>query len=200
MKNSEWTSLKYMDPTKLLVGLNELFDASGIRKYRNPSDILLDRRVREIAEDRRCAIFCHGASQVLGTKILFAPYESADYDYVGAYQHNGSVQMFPIQLKQVVPDRLNSSTCVQHEISKLKKYTDARDLVVAVHINRKVHIKPEDMDLSGLKIKELWLYGELQEDSSTWLLLGNLMAASRNAYTFQLPPDNSFKADASGPT
>ena len=112
MKKSEWASLKFIDPTKFLIGLDKLFDSSGIRKYKNPSDLLLDRRVREIVEDQRCAIFCHGVGQALGTKILFSPYESADYDYVGAYQHNGLVRMFHIQWKQVVPDRLNSSTCV----------------------------------------------------------------------------------------
>ena len=187
MKNSAWASLKYMNPTKLLLGMDKMFDDSGIKKYKHATDILLDRRVRDIAEDRRCAIFCHGAGQALGTEILFAPYESADYDYVGAYKHNGSVLTFPIQLKQLVPDRLNASTSLQREISKLSKYTDAQDLVVAIHVNRKVHIKPQELDTSGLKVKEIWLYGHLQDDTNTWLLLGNLMAAQANAYTFQLP-------------
>lgn len=113
MKNPAWASLKYMNPTKLLLGMDKMFDESGIKKYRNASDILLARPVRDIAEDRRCAIFCHGAGQVLGTQILFAPLESADYDYVGAYRRNGAVHTFPIQLKQLVPDRLNSSTSLQ---------------------------------------------------------------------------------------
>lgn len=187
MKNSAWASLKYMNPTKLLLGMDVMFDDSGIRRFKNPSDILLDRRVRDVAEDRRCAIFCHGAGQALGTKILFAPHESADYDYVGAYEHNGTVHTFPIQLKQLVPDRLNSTTSLQRELSKLSKYADAQDLVVAIHVNRKVHIKPQDLDTSGLKVKEIWLYGQLQSEPDTWLLFGNLMAVEPNAYTFQLP-------------
>lgn len=187
MKNSAWASLKYVNPTKFLLGMDKMFDDLGIRKYKNPSDILLDRRVREIAEDRRCAIFCHGAGQALGTKILFASHESADYDYVGAYQHNGSIYRFPIQLKQLVPDRLNPPTSLQREIAKLRKYPDSQDLVVAIHINRKIHIKPQELDTSGLKVKEIWIYGQLQSHSDTWLLFGNLMADEPNAYTFQLP-------------
>ena len=187
MKNPAWASLKYMNPTKLLLGMDKMFDESGIKKYRNASDILLARPVRDIAEDRRCAIFCHGAGQVLGTQILFAPLESADYDYVGAYRRNGAVHTFPIQLKQLVPDRLNSSTSLQREISKLSKYANAEDLVVAIHINRKVRIRPQELDTSGLNIKEIWLYGQLQSGANTWLLFGNLMAAELNAYTFHLP-------------
>lgn len=187
MKNYAWANLKYMNPTKLLLGMDKMFNDSGIKKYEHASDILLDRRVRDIAEDRRCAIFCHGAGQALGTEILFASHESADYDYVGAYKHNGSILTFPIQLKQLVPDRLNPFTSLQRELDKLSKYTDAQDLVVAIHINRKVHIKAQDLNTSELKIKEVWLYGQLQSDANTWLLLGNLMARTPNAYTFQLP-------------
>lgn len=187
MRNHAWANLKYMNPTKLLLGMDKMFDDSGIKKYDHASDILLDRRVRDIAEDRRCAIFCHGAGQALGTEILFASHESADYDYVGAYKHNGSILTFPIQLKQLVPDRLNPSTSLQRELAKLSKYTDAQDLVVAIHINRKVHIRPQDLDTSELKIKEVWLYGQLQSDANTWLLFGNLMARNPDAYTFQLP-------------
>ena len=187
MKNPAWGKLKYMNPTKLLLGMDKMLDDSGIKKYKHASDILLDRRIRDVAEDRRCAIFCHGAGQALGTEILFAAHESADYDYVGAYKHNGAVVTFPIQLKQLVPDRLNSATSLQREISKLSKYVDAHDLVVAIHINRKVHVKPQEMDTSGVKVKEIWLYGQLQSDPTSWLLFGNLMAATPNAYTFQLP-------------
>ncbi len=187
MKNSAWASLKYMNPTELLLGMDRMFDDSGIKKYKNASDILLNRRIRDIAEDRRCAIFCHGAGQALGAEILFAAHESADYDYVGAYKKNGALFTFPIQLKQLVPDRLNPSTSLQSEIDKLSKYADAQDLVVAIHINRKVHFKPQDLNTSELKVKEIWLYGQLQNDASRWLLFGNLMAEKPSEYTFQLP-------------
>ena len=187
MQDSGWSKLSYYNPTKMLVGLDELFDSSGIKKYKHPADILLNRRVRDISEDRRCAIFCHGAGQVLGKKILFASHEKSDYDYVGAYEHEGAILRFPIQLKQLVPDRLNPSTDLQAEIDKLKKYSGFSDLVVAIHINRKIHIKPLGLDISGLKIKEIWLFGQFAQNNQDWLLFGNLMTANPNAYTFQLP-------------
>lgn len=187
MRDPAWAKLKYINSTKLLLGMDKIFDASGLKKHRHASDILLDRRIRDIAEDRRCAIFCHGAGQALGTEILFSPYEHADYDYVGAFKHNGRIHTFPIQLKQLVPDRLNPITSLQREISKLVKYADAENLVVAFHINRKIHMIPQELDVSNLKVKELWLYGCLQDQANCWLLFGNLMSASPHAYTFQLP-------------
>jgi hypothetical protein len=187
MTRPEWKNLKFINPTRLLLGLDELFDATGIKKYKNPAGLLLHRDVREIAEDRRCAIFCHGAGQALNAKILFAPFESSDYDYVGAYSIGSSFHMFPIQLKQVAPSRLNARGSVRAEIAKLKKYVDSQDLVVAMHINQKVHLTPADTDVSGLRIKELWLFGQMSEDARQWLLLGNLMGSSPVAYQFQLP-------------
>jgi hypothetical protein len=187
MSDPSWSKLSYYNPSKMLVELDALFDSSGIKKYKNASDILLKRAVRDIAEDRRCAIFCHGAGQALGRQILFAPHESSDYDYVGAFQHDGAIAKFPIQLKQLVPGRLNPSTDLQAEIDKLKKYSGTSDLVVAIHINRKIHLKPQNLEVSDLKIKELWLFGQLGLGNQDWLLFGNLMGNNPNAYTFQLP-------------
>ena len=187
MRDPCWAKLSYTNPTKMLIGLDDLFDSVGIKKYKHPTDILLNRRIRHIAEDRRCAIFLHGAGQALDKKILFSSYESSDYDYVGAYEQNGSIHTFPIQLKQLVPDRLNPSTTLQAEINKLKKYSGSSDLVVAIHLNRKIHLKPQDLDIEGLRIKELWLFGQFGAGKIDWLLFGNLMAANPNEYTFQLP-------------
>ena len=111
MSESQWKSLTYYNPTKVLTGLDELFTRVGIRKYRNPGDILLkQRRLRPMSELRRCALFLHGASQALGRQILFAEHESSDYDYVATYEVNGRRHWFPVQLKQLVPSRLNPTT------------------------------------------------------------------------------------------
>ena len=186
MQNSEWANLNYMNPTELLLGMDEMLDASGIKKYKNASDILLNRRTRDLAEDRRCAIFCHGAGQALGTDILFAPYDEPEFDYVGAYKYGNNVMTFPIEMKQLAPDRFKPLTCLQTQISKLRKYADTR-LVVAIHINRMIHIKPQELDVTGVRVKEIWLYGQLQNDAANWLLCGNLMSGNPKAYTFQLP-------------
>lgn len=187
MKKYAWSKLKYMNPTEYLLGIDKVFNDSGIKKYKNASDILLDRHIRDVAEDRRCAIFCHGAGQALGAEIVFSSYENADYDYVGAYKKDGRFHPFPIQLKQVVPDRLNSSTSLQKEIDKLSKYVDSEDLTVAIHVNRKIHIKPLELGVTDVKVKEIWLFAKLYNESNTWILYGNLMAANSDVYAFQLP-------------
>jgi hypothetical protein len=185
MQDPRWDVLSYWNPAKVLRGLDRLFDSVGLRRFRHPGDLLLSRQVRQIAEDRRCALFLFGAGQVLRRRILFAPCECRDYDYVGAYEINGRVYRFPIQLKQLVPNRLNASTDLQREVAKLKKYGTSPDLVVAIHINRQIHLQPQLLDLSGVKVKELWLFGQFGARKRTWLLIGNLMSAPR-AYFFDL--------------
>lgn len=169
----------------MLKGLDGLFDSVGLRKYKHPSDLLRSRRVRQIAEDRRCALFLFGAGQALRRRVLFAPFESRDYDYVGAYEWNGTICRFPIQLKQLVPNRLNAFTDLQREVAKLKKYGTSPDLIVAMHINRQMHLQPQYLDLSGVKVKELWLFGQFGSRKQTWLLFGNLMSNAR-PYCFDL--------------
>lgn len=156
--------------------MDSLFDTVGLRRFRHAGDLLLNRRVRQIAEDRRCALFLFGASQVLARRILFAPFESRDYDYVAAYESNGIIRRFPIQLKQLVPNRLNASTNLQSEIAKLRKYGTSPSLIVAMHINRQMHFRPQDLDVSGVKVKELWLFGQCSRSKQTWLLFGNVMS------------------------
>jgi hypothetical protein len=189
----EWSKLKYADPSKFLLDADTLFITSGLKRFKNSTDILLDKRLRPLYEDWRCAVFCHGAGQALGAKILFARLESADYDYVGAFEHPDGLARFPIQMKQLVPERLNDATNLQIEIDKLKKYTDAKDLVVAIHVNRKVNLRPEKLNVSGLRVKEIWLFGQLQPN--TWLLTGNLMG-NPSSYKFRFPVANSLKRTA----
>ena len=160
VQDPRWDTLSYWNPAKVLKRLDGLFDSVGLRKYRHPGDLLLSRRVRPIAEDRRCALFLFGAGRVLRRRILISTFENRDYDYVGAYELNGTVRRFPIQLKQLVPNRLNAATNLQREVEKLKKYGTSPDLIVAMHINRQMHLQPQYLDLSGVKVKELWLFGQ----------------------------------------
>lgn len=52
MRNPEWAKLEYINPTKLLLGMDEIFDASGLKKYKHASDILLNRHIRNIAREK----------------------------------------------------------------------------------------------------------------------------------------------------
>jgi hypothetical protein len=174
LSDPDWETLTYWSPTKVLVGSEGLFNAVCIRKYKHPADLLLARPVRHIAENRRCAIFLHGASQALNKKILFAPYEKRDYDYVAAYEHNGSICRFPIQLKQLVPSRLNAKTDLQAELNKLAKYGRAPALVVAIHVNRRKFLMPQNLDVSKAHVKD------------TWILIGNLKTRWHR-YEFRVP-------------
>jgi hypothetical protein len=187
MTTREFQKLEYMNSEKFLVGLKQIY--ADLPMERMPRDFASLRRrdVRHIGEARRCALFCYGVGQLLGVKILFADHESKDYDYVGAYVHNGKLSYVPIQMKEFVPVGINPKAQLQAEINKLRKYQDSSDLVVAMHINRKGFFRLSELDFTGLPIKELWFFGAKEDSAENWLVIGNLLKQNAVWHEFRYP-------------
>jgi hypothetical protein len=187
MSVREWGKLKYMNPEKFLVGLDELYASLPMQRVSRDIASLRRRGVRQIGEARRCAIFCYGISQYLGTKILFADHENADYDYVVSYVHDGVVVYVPLQMKEFVPQSINPGAELQTEIDKLRKYKDSADLVVAMHLNRTGIIQLSKLNLSALPIKELWFFGAKDASAKEWVVIGNLLNINATWHEFSYP-------------
>jgi hypothetical protein len=105
-------------------------------------------------------------------------FERSDYDFVATYDRDGIQHFAPVQLKELVPPETIPAGPVpqlQDEISKLKKYADAEDLVVAFHINRNVTIDPRNIIFPTLKLGALWLFGGIDPAQRQWMLMGNLL-------------------------
>ncbi len=187
MKNPRWKSLKFINPEKFLRGIQAPQSELDGQSIYGVSSQLRDRRVRSIEEDRRCAAFCYGFGAVTGKRVLFSDFESSDYDYVLSAEHEGHAHFIPLQMKQLVPEWRSATTSLQLEIDKLAKYRTSSDLVVAIHVNRRVNIQIEKLDLSSLNINELWLFGVLDQKYQEWLLLGDIKKPTYGAYRYKLP-------------
>lgn len=186
MTAREWQKLEFMNSEKFLIGLKQIYDDLPMDRMPRDFASLRRRDVRHIGEARRCALFCYGVGQ-LRVKILFADYESKDYDYVGAYVHAGKLSYVPIQMKEFVPVGINPKTQLQTEIDKLRKYQDSSDLVVAMHINRKCFFRLSELDFTGLPIKELWFFGAKEDSAEDWLVIGNLLKQNPVWHEFRYP-------------
>jgi hypothetical protein len=187
VKDRRWLKLSFKDPLPYLTQMQGMLNKSGVFKFSNWKEILRNRKLRNIWEDRRCAIFCYGLSKTTDSKIFFSNFESSDYDYVLAIEHSNNKWFVPLQMKQLVSTEVNSSTNIQQEINKLKKYTTSQDLVVAIHINRVVEFGIEDLDLSGLNIRELWFFGHFPSDKYKWRIIGNALSPDPKELLFSLP-------------
>jgi len=187
MRDPAWKKLRFMNPGRFLLGIEvPVQELGGISIY-DAAKRFNNRQARPIEEDRRCAILCHGISVASGRKVLFSSFEASDYDYVLAAEHEGHAHYIPLQMKQLVPESKNPTTSLQAEIDKLKKYATSSDLVVAIHINRRVSVDLDKIDVSNLTIHELWLFGPIASPSGPWCIIGDIKKSNWHAHEFALP-------------
>ena len=125
--------------------------------------------------------------QRLGKEIWVAHQEDGDYDAVAAYRDVEGIHYTPIQLKELVPEHLNPAATLQSELTKLRKYRDSRDLAVAFMVNRLTRIVPAELDVTGIEVGEVWLYGAIDEDQVSWMLLGDILQQAWGRSDFVVP-------------
>ena len=181
----EWLQYRYLDPEKILVGLREIARSFPLHELRYHARSLRTRGLRAYGEGRQAALFCHGMSKVLGTKVFFAQVEREDYDIVATYEADGEAHFVPVQLKEWTPDFLPSPVPLQAELDKLGKYADSSDLVVAFHLNRQTRVVLSELKLPR-SIGELWFYGCSDPSQNHWMVIGDLLKEPI-AYEFESP-------------
>ncbi|MGB3461310.1 hypothetical protein [Rhodanobacter lindaniclasticus] len=188
MKFSECSDAQFFDPATFLCATEEMLRNVLPENGAHAAAALRTRAGREVEEDRRCAILCYGLAVASGAAFHFCNLERSDYDYVLAVQRDNISGLIPLQMKQLVPSSVNLRTSLQSEIDKLKrKYPTSSDLCVAIHINRLVRVAPKELDLAGLKIGELWLFGVEDHSERRWRIIGNLMNEHCGSFTYTLP-------------
>jgi hypothetical protein len=112
---------------------------------------------------------------VLQTPVYHALTESSDYDCIAHWKNYDKRSFTPIQLKELVPEALNSTTNLTSELEKLKKYTSSEDLVIALHVNRAGRLVLPEIRVPDLKVAGVWLYGAISKDQSRWFLYGDIL-------------------------
>jgi hypothetical protein len=181
----EWLEYQYFDPETILVGLREIALTYPLHELDFHARTLRTRKLRKHGEGRQAALFCHGMSRVIGSKVSFAHVERDDFDIVAKYRENGQVNFVPVQLKEWAPDFLPSPQPLQVELDKLRKYADASDLAVAFHLNRETRVVLSELSYPR-NIGELWFYGCTEPSQNHWVIIGDLLKESV-AYGFVYP-------------
>lgn len=183
----EWTQYEYKDARKILVGLRELEQAVPLAGMDYKVASLRTHQLRSYLEGRQAALFCYGIGQILGTHVSFAQVEREDYDIVTRRVVGDELVYTAVQLKEWVPNRIKEESSLQKELDKLQKYVDAKELVVAFHLNRVARIEPKKLNFPVGAIGELWFFGAASADQHTWHLLGNLLSPNAHAHEFEYP-------------
>ena len=187
MSVREWSKLDYLDPEKVLLGLRKIALMQPLTELPYNAATLRTRELRQYGEGRQCALFCYFAGKSLGLSIKFTMYEKSDYDCIAYFEKDGVNNFIPIQMKELVPENVNTSANLQKLINSLEKYTDSKDLIVAVHLNQCRTIKMSELTFPTLNIGALWFFGANDSNQSVWTIIGNVLKPKAIPYEFPYP-------------
>ena len=122
------------------------------------------------------SIFCYALSCRFERPFSILMHEDSDFDFVAEWHDQGETINSPVQLKRLVPNRLNQTTNIQEVINKLKKYKNASNLTVAIRINRTGTFQPAELEIPKLEIGSLWVFWSTTKDQSSWRLFGDMLS------------------------
>lgn len=175
IRTRKFAKYEYGDPRGFLVGLRNLEESLG--ESVDKIGRLRTNALKQEREMRDAALFCIGMSERLGLPIRFAPVEDEDFDFVATCSIEQTLCFCPIQLKEVPPEDLNPTSSIDDVLNSLPKYSNARDLTIAIRLNRAIRFDSalvavaEDLAIGGL-----WVFGCISPDQSRWALWGDFMA------------------------
>ena len=169
-----WDQLKYARPKDWLLALAEI--------EQKTADVEMDWKVRTLRkasqkkwrESRQAALLLYGISQQFDIDLIFAVDEMEDFDCIATWIKNDEKLYAPIQLKEIVPEYLNSSQDLQKETDKIKtKYSS--ETIVGFHLNREFSFTPKELNFDGFIASEVWLFGSTTNDKKNWMLIGDML-------------------------
>jgi hypothetical protein len=174
----QFAKLAYGDPRGFLAALRR--HESAITASPTPQRIktLRTQGLKPEREMRDAAIFCVGISERIGFDVWFAPVEDQDFDFIATWFDGEGLRHYcPVQLKEVVPQRLNAGATVQAVVDDLARYADSADVTVAIKINRSGRFDPAELKPpANLRIGGLWIFVALSPDQSEFGLWGDLLS------------------------
>jgi hypothetical protein len=177
--------LNYEDPAQFLRAARPQTDAFVAGKLGTDLRSLRKAEGKNGRERREAAMFCYLLSQRLGQTVSMAVDEAMDFDCVASWKVEQEVRFVPVQLKELPPSEANANVDLEEILAGLGKYTDSRNTIVAVHLNRRISIDLRQIEIPSLNIESLWLFGAVTPDLNQWGLWGDLLKgpiAARYAY------------------
>ncbi|MCX5855718.1 MAG: hypothetical protein NTZ24_14305 [Deltaproteobacteria bacterium] len=169
----EWERLKYYDPFIILTHLRRLNNLAAESSLPKNVKTLRRNDLKEYREGRDAALFCLGMTKVLCTTVFFARLEAQDYDFVTRWQNVDETIYTPVQLKEVVPESLNPNSNVNDTLAKIIKYSGSDRTVVALRVNREIHLELNSIQFPKMRLGGIWLYGAAAPDQ--WYIYGDLL-------------------------
>lgn len=171
-----WSGLEYKNPGHFLRLLRPVQFAVAASNLPEKIKSLRTHNLRRWGETRDAALVTYGISKVLRNESLeFAMHEDQDYDFVARRIESGTIIYTPVQLKVLVPSRINPNSTLEGEIQKLEKYSCSGDLVVVIRVSRDGPVDYGAIKIPKLPIAQLWVLGTLSPDQSRWCIVGDLL-------------------------
>lgn len=165
-----------IDPAAVLRKLRKVEIPIAMSNHDSRVKALRTNYLKRDRENREACLFCYGMSVRLGHPIWFYPFEDSDFDFVAAWDEGDCRHYAPTQLKEVVPEELNSRASLQAVLDGIgAKYKTSNGLTVAIHLNQTGHFDPKNIVLPDLKIAGLWIFGAISEDQSQWFVCGDVL-------------------------
>lgn len=190
MRIKEWERLKFIDPSIVLPKLKEIQTQVVNSNLSDNIKGLRTHALKHHDEKRISAIFCYGMSAISKKKFVFAaaPKNDLDYDSIVRWHDDNSINYFPLQIKKIVPERLNLDANLNHELQKIsERYKKSQDTVFLIDFNKTGEFKLSDVVIPiGLEIAQLWVMFSSRLDQSTWCIVGDFLKHPR-IYEFTYP-------------
>lgn len=140
---------------------------------------------KEEREAREGAIFCYGMGMCLGRPVWIARSESQDYDFIAAEITNDGRRFIAVQLKEL--SHLDPQSTFDEVIHKLARYTDSKDLTVAIRLNQAGHFDPHLIEIPSLPLAGVWVFGSIAQDQSEWAVWGDFLNPPTVGIRFPYP-------------
>ena len=180
-----WASRQFYDPEPVLrylrgveIDLAQSDTPELIRRLRT-------NRLKTDREARNALLFAHGMSSAVAGKVLVAPGEVEDCDFITKTQVRDTEFFSCVQLKELAPEDLNPSHTLDALVTELSQLPKS-DAVLAIHLNRRGQIQLSTLAAVRVPFAELWFFWAATPDMSAWRLYGDAMGQP-SLYQFQHP-------------
>jgi|GEM_PF-1183411 len=181
-----WTHYTYYDPCIVLPKLQLVREALSNSETPDHIKNLRTNRLKRERESWEAAIFCRLLSLAYGHDIFFCREEDEDFDSIFTWSSDEGQNYAPIQLKELVPTELNAQASLSDILDGIRAKYHAPELIVGVRLNQRTQFNPRALDVSGLEIGELWMFGVTAPDQSKWSLFGEFLSGNVEQHEFNL--------------
>lgn len=154
-------ALNYQDPEDIL----RLLMPTVVGILQKPETVahLSQRQKNHFLEEHQAAFLAFMVKHIAGrhARITVCVEELDDFDCVIKGEIGNETVYKPVQLKHLPSHEVNDAIELQSFIDKLKiKFSTSSELVLAIWINRDIKLDFRLLRFDGLKIEQLWFFGD----------------------------------------